>query len=61
MRPPKLRILRASRRLACGHTGQRGDTVVSKRGHGWLCGACQRWVPLRSVEDILAEYRNRTD
>jgi hypothetical protein len=60
MRPPRIRVLRKARRLACGHIGAPGDVVASK-GHGWLCGSCQPWIPLRTHEQVLAEYRDRTD
>jgi hypothetical protein len=58
MRQPRIRTVRKERRLGCGCMARPGDTVVT-RGKTWLCAGHQPWLPLRTIEEVLAEYRDR--
>lgn len=54
-RRPDIRITTGPRRLACGHRVGRGATIVRRPGGSWLCSACQPWLPVKSVAQVLAE------
>jgi hypothetical protein len=56
----RIRITRQSRHLGCGCYVLAGSTIVSK-GRSWLCQQHQPWLRLRTVEQVLAEERDRSE
>lgn len=59
-RTPRLRRVRQARHLGCGHRAERGTLVVS-RGRTWLCWRCQPWLPVKTVDQVLADEAARSD
>jgi hypothetical protein len=60
-RAPRTRVLLRGRHLICGCHVPAGTTVYRKPGRAWVCGTHQQWLEGKTIEQVLAEHRDRSD